>query len=307
MNALRRYLALIVAACVAFAIGIALGGGPLQGAAPVSDQSLRQHNGALADQVAALEAGQTFASAVSRVAAPGLLKGRLAHASVAVFSLPGVNASTSSGVSSAVQQAGGEVVVAARLSPGLVDPERRTYVDSLSTSAMKGLHDLRPTADNPYARFGALLARAYTGRSSNLRFDAEAMKIHDQIQGARLSSVAGSPPRRASLVIVLAAGDHGTDQRARAQDLIETALVTALVRGGDAVLVAAPATASAPGGLLSAVHALPDLTAKVSTLNVVDTVPGQIAVVYALADAADGTYGVYGTLPRGVTMPPGLG
>lgn len=307
MTALRHYVGLVVATCVALAVGIALGAGPLQGSTPVSDQSLSKDKAALADTVVSLEAGQTFGSAVSRVAAPSLLKGRLTNSSVAVFALPGVPDSTISGVSSAVQQAGGTVLVTARLSADLIDPHRKTYVDSLSTSAIKGLRDVHPTGAGPYARFGALLARAYTGHSSSLRFDAEAIRIHDQIQGAKLSSVASTPARRASLVIVLASGDHGTGQDTTARDVIETYLVTALAHGSQALLVAAPANASLPGGLLTAVHATPGLRHHVSTLNVVDSVPGQIAAVYALAGAANGTYGDYGTVQAGVAMPPGLG
>ena len=68
------------------------------------------------------------------------------------------------GVSQAVADAGGEVVISGHLTRALIDPAKKTYVDSVATNSLHGLKDLESSAALPtYGRIGALLARAYTG------------------------------------------------------------------------------------------------------------------------------------------------
>lgn len=309
MSTLRRYLAPLFACCVALAIGVALGAGPLQGTAgadstgePGSDTT------ALNDRIASLERGQSFRESLTRAVSGSLLTSRLDKASVTVVVLPDVSEDTVSGVEDSVRRAGGTVALTARVSAKLVDPAHKTYTASVAAASIKGLRDLSTVAPgDAYAQIGALLARAYVGSASDVAMDDEAVKIDSELRGAKLVSLGEVPRRRGSLVIVLAAGDHGRDDVTAASHVIELAVLSSLAAASDAVVVATPPTGSAPGGLLDAIstaHSLVD--DPVSSVNVVDGAAARIAIVYALAATADGTTEDFGVAGKTVTLPPGL-
>lgn len=308
MSMVRRYVFAFVAVCLAFAGGVALGNGPLQGTTPTSDDTASSAvTSRLSDQVAALRQDQAFSQALGQAAGPVLLSDELRNTSVAVFVLPGVATATVTGVLQAVTAAGGEVVIRGHLSPSLVDPGKKTYVDSVATNSMRGLKDLRSSAALPtYRRIGALMARAYTGGSRALAADNEATGIDAQLQGAKLVSLRDPLDRRASAVIVLADGDHGKADAVYAGHQIESQVVDALAGDCDGLLLAAPASASADGGLISAVTTSPDMTNAVATLNVVDTPAGQTASVAALRSALDGQPGSFGMVAGRPVLPPAL-
>ncbi len=309
MSTLRRYLAPLFASCVALAIGVALGAGPLQGTAGAdSTGGSGTHATALQDRITSLEGGQSFRESLTRSVSGNLLASRLDQASVTVVVLPGVSASTVSGVENSLAQSGATVAITARVAPKLVDPAHKTYTASVAATSIQGLRDLSTVAPGEaYAQIGALLARAYVGSGSDLTMDDEAVKIDSELRGAKLVGLDEDPHRRGSLVIVLAAGDHGRDDVTAATHLIEVELLSALADAADAVMVATPPTGTAPGGLLEAMrteHSLAD--APVSSINVADGAAADIAIVYALAATADGTTGRFGIEGRTVTLPPGL-
>jgi hypothetical protein len=254
---LRRYVFAFVAVCLAFAGGVALGNGPLQGTTHVHDNvSLANANSRLTDRVAALRQDQAFSQALGKAAGPALLQDQLKNTSVAVFVLPRVPAATVAGVTRAITAAGGQIVIRGHLTPTLVDPGKKTYVDSVATNSLHGLKDLASSAALPtYGRIGALLARAYTGSSDSLSVDDEATRIDAQLQGARLVSLHAALQRRASAVVLLAAGDHGGANAVYAAHQIELQVVDALAGDCDGLLLAAPAPSSQPGGLIAAANA----------------------------------------------------
>lgn len=308
MTALRRYVFAIVAVCVAIAAGIALGNGPLQGTTPVNHGvSLSQANSRLRDQVLALRQNQVFSQALAEASGPALLRGELTTVSVAVFVLPGVSRATVTGVTQAITSAGGEIVVSGHFRPILVDPAKKTYVDSVATNSLRGLEDLASSvALTTYAKIGSLIARAYTGPSDALAFDDEATGIDAQLRGARLLTLHAEPARRASAIVVLAPGDHGGTNAVYAAHQIELQLVDALAADGDGVLVAAPAESSQPGGLIAAINDAGTMKNAVATLNVVDTTAGQTASVAALSAAVAGQPGAFGMKGSVPVLPPAL-
>lgn len=307
MTALRRYVFALVAVCVAFAAGIALGNGPLQGSTGGDNRvSLAAANARLSDQVRTLRRTASFESALGSASRPALLNDRLTGTSVAVFVLPRVPAASVTAVSAALTGAGGEVVVVARVSPTLVDPGRKTYVDSVATSSLKGMADLKAAAAlSTYPRIGALLARAYTGSSDALAVDAEATRLDAQLRGAKLVTLQKPLQRRANAVVVLTPGDHGSAQSVYAAHHIEVQMLDALAARADGVLLAGPASASSAGGLIFDLHATSTAHA-VATLNVLDLPAGAVAAVGALAAAVagqPGAWGMRGTVPA---LPPGF-
>jgi Copper transport outer membrane protein, MctB len=309
VSMVRRYVFAFVAVCLAFAGGVALGNGPLQGTtAAINDGASVAHaNSRLSEQIAALRQDQAFSQALGKAAAPALLAGTLKDTSVAIFVLPGVAKTTVAGVSRAVAAAGGETVITGHLRPTLVDPGKKTYVDSVATNSLRGLKDLGSSATLPtYGRIGILLARAYTGSENRLSVDDEATHIDAQLQGAKLVSLHDPLHRRASAVIVLAAGGHGGGNAVYAVHQIESQVVDGLATDCDGLLLGAPASASAPGGLIDAVTTSPDMTNAIATLNVVDTPAGQTAAVASLVAALDGQPGTFGMKNGVPALPPPL-
>lgn len=308
MTALRRYLFVVVAVCVAFAAGIALGNGPLQGESGGDGSvSFAAANAKLGDEVRALRRAEAFDTALGSVSRPALLRGRLAGTSVGLFVLPGVSPGAVKALTTAVVTAGGDVAVVARLSASLVDPGKKTYVDSVATSSLEGAGDLKAAAAlSTYPRIGALLARAYTGSSDALAVDDEATRIDAQLRGAKLVSIAEPLQRRASAVVVLTAGDHGTEESVYAAHTIEVQLVDALAHGADGLLVAGPGPASSRGGLISDVHASTAMRTAVATLDVLDLPDGKLAAVAALAAAVNGQPGAWGMRGGAPAVPPGF-
>jgi Copper transport outer membrane protein, MctB len=189
----------------------------------------------------------------------------------------------------------------------LVDPGKKTYVDSVATNSLLGLKDLNSSAAlTTYRRIGILLARAYTGSRNKLAVDDEANRIDSQLQGAKLVSLHDPLQRRASAVIVLASGDHGRGNDVYARHPIESQVVDALATDCDGLLLAAPAPASQPGGLIDDVTGSREMTSAIATLNVVNTPAGQTAAVASLVaviDGQPGTFGMKGDVP---VLPPAL-
>jgi len=305
---LRRYAFAFVAVCLAFAAGIALGNGPLQKSAKVHDDvSLANANSRLVDRLGALRQEQAFSQAVGASAGGTLLAGALKNTSVALFVLPGVTPATVTGMRAEVTAAGGEIVIDAKLSATLVDPGRKTYVDSVATNSLRGLKDLHESAALPtYRRVGALLARAYTGSRDRLVVDDEATRIDAQLQGAKLVSLSGPLDRRASAVIVLASGVHGGSDAVYAVHQIESQVIDALATDCDGLLLGAPVLASQPGGLLDTVVNTTGMTNAISTINTVNTPSGQVAAIGALGAVIDGQPGNFGMDGPVAVLPPPL-
>lgn len=310
MTALRRHAVVLFAVCVALAAGIGLGTGLLaERADGTGEHSLRSSNAALRDRVADLRRSHAFTEEMTASLSPGLLDGRLAGRNVTLLVLPGVRSAVVDATREVVGQAGGTVAVEARIRRALVDPARKTYVDSVAASSSRDLTDLPVTTSaQTYDRIGALVTRAYAASAGRDRVDEEAAAIDSELQGAKLVHLDAEPLRRGSLVVVLADGHSGTDSHDMARTVILTSLVTQLASGSDGVVVAAPATASARGGVIDALAREKALaSSRVATLNVIDSAAGRTALVYALLAAAAGAPGHYGVTRDGeAVLPPGL-
>lgn len=308
MVTFRRYLFLLLVVCTALAVGIALGGGVLQGRLAAQEQTDSSRTTELRQTVASLRSAQLFDGAMSAATSPQILHDRLAGRTVALLVLPEVAESTVLAVTGALGQAGGTVTVTAHLSPDLLNPAKKTYVDSLADSSLKGRDALaRAAGAGTYERISALIARAYVGSGAETDFDNEAADIHAELRGARLVSSQEDPLRRGALVLVLAPEASGSSELTTASNLISTQLVRTLAAAGDGALVAGPPSSSSPGGLLRELTETRQVKAEpLSTLNVIDSPSGRLAAVYALGATADGQPGHYGTSTSGVLLPPGL-
>ncbi len=306
MIALRRVAFSLLAVCVAFAAGLALGNGPLQGS---NDQvDLTGANRSLATQVNDLRQAGAYDDALARATAPGLVKGRLTGRVVTLVVLPGVDPATVGSIRSLVATAGGQVAVTVHVATGLISVGRKVFVDSVGSDSIKGVAGLRRLQKTgTYARIGVLIARAYVAKSSGpSTFDPVASNVSDQLEGAGLVQTDQQPARRGSLVVMLDPGMAGQSSDLEATRVIERSILLALLRRSDGVVVASAARSDAPGGLVAAIITDSRLTA-VSTLDTLPSAAGKVALVYAVAATANGTTdGRYGTVGGRSVLPPGL-
>jgi Copper transport outer membrane protein, MctB len=307
VTALRRYLFGVLAVCTAFAIGVALGGGPLRG--NFVDVNANAHPSSAPGASASPAAGRSLRldGAIASAAGPRLLRNQLAHQTVTIVVLPKVPHSTVTGLVSAVDQAGGLPPVVVRLSPDLVDPAKKTYVDSVAASAAHNRSGVATSAGaGTYERMGAVLARAYVGTGSRTSFDAEASSIDAQLQGSRLVRLNEPPVRRGGLLLVVAPRTAERGQYAAAGRVIQAQLVTAMAGHVDGAVLMSPGlagggrvTAGWPRGLAAGV--------PLSTLNVAMGPASYVTAIYALINAAHGEPGDFGVFGAAVKLPPGLG
>ncbi len=303
MTLLRRNLFGFLAACTSLAVGIALGGGPLQGHFVDTGFNANSSGRSSAPRTNT-NAGLRLAGAVTSALSPWLLHNRLSGRSVAVFALPGVPATTVNGLVAAVQKAGGLTPVVAHLAPGLVDPRKKTYIDSVASGSLRHRPDISANAGHDtYSRMGAVLARAYVGRNASSTFDPESRGIDAELQGANVITLKQAPVRRGSLVVVLAPRTVTTGPYAAATRVIITLLVKALAQASDGAVLVAP---GAGRGRNRAAATRKHGGIPLSVVNVSMGSGGAVVAIYALTAAVNGHPGRFGVFGKAVALPPGL-
>jgi hypothetical protein len=305
MVSLRRVIFGLLAASVAFAAGVALGNGPLQGR---SDRAtLSADNIRLGQRLRELRAAGTYDDAFVTATSTGLVKGRLGNRVVTLVVLPGVPASTVSGVRADLAAAGARVATTLTVLPALIDSAKKVYVASVADNTMRGAPDLRSRASgDPYDAMGALVGRAYaTTAKSGSVFDKESVDIDAQLTGANLVRRTGSPVRRGSLVLVLDAGRHGRSAALRASRAIEGSLLSAVADRCSRLVVASTPGGDGRGGLLSAIRSQSAL-GSVATVNIIGTRAGRTAAILVLAATTGRTGGRYGVVSGKAVLPAAL-
>jgi 3D (Asp-Asp-Asp) domain-containing protein len=190
----------------------------------------------------------------------------------------------------------------------VLDPGHKTYVSSVATSSLEGAGDIPGSrTSDPYAKLGALLARAYVGRGEDIAIDDTATRIDSELEGAKLVAVDGRIERRGSLVILLASGSHGADVATDASSLIATTLIEGVVSASGGSVVATPPTGASAGGILATLAAHPDAAKlPLATVDISDGTVAQVATIYALSAASHGDGGDFGLTEDGVVLPPGM-
>jgi Copper transport outer membrane protein, MctB len=301
---LRYLLVTLSVVLFAFALGIALGGGPLQGPVRASLQSQVEavtdtdRDAALLRQRQALARSLRFDSAFTQAVAPDLLDGTLADRSVVVLALPGVSPSVTEGVVSDVTTADGQVTSVLRVGSELVDPTARPLVAELSKRLLPSLGDVEvPEGPSVYSRVGAVAARALvTTEDGGAAMDEPARSVFTTFRTAGLLH-GTEPPQRADTAIVLVPESPRHDAASAGRTTVMTELAAALDQAGDGVVVAGPPSAARPGGVLAGLRTAPLTADAVSTVDTASLRAGQLVTVLALAEQADGDTGHYGLGP----------
>jgi Copper transport outer membrane protein, MctB len=284
------------------ALGIALGGGPLQG--PVQG-TLRSQVEAVSDngsdevalmrQNRALQATARFDRGFAQALSGDLLDDQLGSSSTVVLALPGVPAALTKAVTDDLAEAGGSVTTTLQVGQQLVEPTARPLVDELSKRLLEDLDDVDvPDDASAYTRTGAVLSRALvTSSEGGEPMDDPARSVFNTLTTAKLLHGA-EPDQRANSVVVLLPETTHRQVASGGRGLILTELLAALDEASDGVLVAGPPSSAAPRGLLAYVRTSASTAEDVSTVDSVGSRAGQLVTVLALAEQVGGDVGHYG-------------
>ena len=315
MTGLRYSVLLASVVLFSLALGIALGGGPLQG--PVqgtlrSEVDVVGDSGpdpvALARRNQALQEASRYDQGFAAAMAPQLLEGRLTDRAVAVLSLPGVPQRVTKAVADDITAAGGTVTMTLGVGQDLVDPTARPLVQELSRRLLTDLDDVEVPSDaSSYTAAGIVTARALlTTTDDGYPMDDSARSVFNTLTTAKLLH-GPEPEQRAGAAVVLLPEAQRRTSASGGRSLILAELASAFDEASDGVVVAGPASAARPQGLLAAIRNTAPAAEEVSTVDATGTRAGQLATVLALAEQVTGTTGHYGSA-RGADalLPPGV-
>lgn len=271
---------------------------------PVLDGLRNLNSGLIGDKRAlqadkrALQDDVKTADDLVRAKTAELIGGRLQGRRVLLVAAPGSDGATVDQVSRAVADAGGTVSGRLQLQPSLFEPASTQLVEDLVAQVVPAGVDL--PEDSAVSRAAAVLAGALLTQGGAGDVDREAaqavVSAFAEADLAVLSEAGDGPPRVASLAVLVAAPapeEEPTEQdRATVDGLLDVAGELRARSAG--VVVAGPSEAASDGGLVRALRADAARDALVSTVDNADLAVGQVAVVLALREQADGGSGRYG-------------
>jgi hypothetical protein len=305
----RYHVVSLVAVLLALAVGIALGGGPLQ-RTPDDETSSGGDEQTLVSAQAAideLEEGTAFADDYTDRTAGDELDRALQGRAVTILTLPGADDAHVTELSEMVDRAGGTVTTEAVATEKLLDVGNRQLVSELASQmAASAETDLdMPDDVSGYEQMALLLAYALVaGKAGGDDLDGTGESVLAGLATADLLTVDGQADNRGSLVLVVAGEPFGSPDVREGAGTIVATFLAALDDRSDGVVLAGPVASSADDGLVSSVRADPTTADIVSTVDAIERTAGAVVAVLALQDEAKGKSGHYGTAdaPDG-TMP----
>lgn len=279
----RYHVVSLAASLLALAVGVVLGAGFLD----TPSSSSTDEDGvpvAVSDPAVA-----AFDSGYAGRTAPALLKDRLGGETVLIVTTPGANAADIKGVSTSLGEAGAEIVGQVGLTSKLLDPGGRQFAEGVAQQVGEGVPGISAEGDS-YARIGAVIARGLVaGKTAEV--DEAAISLRTAFVEGDLMSLDDDPEQRASLVVVVTGPRSSA---AKDQGVSIAGIAAALDASSKGVVVAGPASASEPDGILAVVRD-DDQARTLSTVDVVDSPAGRVVVALALAAESTGQSGQWGT------------
>ena len=300
----RYHVISIVAIFLALATGIVLGAGPLRG--PMGQQLVNaaeedRQDKQLRAQLDRADEQDDFQDAFAESVSASLLANRLDGRSVALVLLPGADQGIADGVADDIAAAGGSVTGRVQLQPDLLDPQNRQFVEGLASQVLEQVEEV-PSTDgaSSYELVGYSLARGFLSTEpQGAPVDSAAQTVAASYEEADYVTTDGDVERRAGLAVVVTA--EPAELEPGQQELV-TLLVQSLDTASGGVVVAAGAEGTTTDGYVAAIRDS-EAAQGVSTVNVADTVAGQVVTVLALVEQAGGSVGQYGTDAADGAMP----
>jgi hypothetical protein len=230
---------------------------------------------------------------------PYAVQDRLTGTTVALVSAPGVDSKLRKSLSATLQFSGATVTADVQLQPSYLDPAQDAELGALASELANPNRPL--PQGNGATQVAAELAQALLARPGH---HAESRTRVDQALSAlevgKFINVTGpAPTRPATLAVFLvpAPSTSVSATLAQAQNTELLSLATDLRASSTATVIGGPEPVpGVAGSTLAAARSDSTLTRLVSTVDFdsSDLAAGRIAVVLALANAADGTVGAYG-------------
>ena len=308
MITFRYHVISLVAVLLALAVGIALGGGPLQRTAGESATSDSESLVATQSRLNLLLETAGFADAYAEETAGQVLARALDGRAVTLLTLPGADDADAQQLTRMVGRAGGSVTARAAIDEKLLDVGERQLVSELATQLADSVGKAveMPADVTGYDQLAVLVAHALSSANDEGGAPDEAAEsILAGLETAGLITVTGDVGARGSLVLVLTGEPYGSpDDRQGAGSILST-LVSGLDQRSDGVVVAGPVESSAEDGLVGTVRADPATANEISTVDAVERTAGAVVAVLALRAEAGGTSGHYGTGAAGDGAVPG--
>ncbi|MDP0397148.1 copper transporter [Tsukamurella strandjordii] len=278
---------------IAFAVGIALGGGVLSRFTADGDirdlrsqvQDLEQRNDTLD---ARARAGDGFADA----AAPGALGRSLAGFPVLLVVAPDADGGDITQINRRVTQAGGTVAGTVRLTDALyADDQSERLRGTVDNAAPVGV-TLDAGQVDPRARAGDLIGSVLLGKGTAPAVSQGGTDALVTLRQAGFLAFDGPTVPGARAAIVVTGGAVAADHAAQGQGIGR--LAAGLSRHGDgSVLVGRTGSASGSGPIV-VVRQDQALAARLATVDDVDTTVGQVSTALALSQATRGEVRAYG-------------
>ena len=310
MITFRYHVVSLVAVLIALAVGIALGGGPLQRSGD-DGSATDDESQTLVSTQAELDLlldSAAFADAYADQTADALLRDGLDGRAITLLTLPGADDAHVSRLADMIDRAGGSVTARAAVGEKMLDVSNRQLVSELATqmadSAGKDVD--MPAGVTSYEQMGELLAHALvSGKAGGEPLDAAGESILAGLDTAELLAVTGNVDDRGSLVVVVAGKPFGSPDEREGAGSILSALTAVLDARSNGLVLAGPVASSAEDGLVGTVRADPTAANEVSTVDAVDRTAGAVVTVLALQAEAAGRSGHYGTGAAGDGAVPG--
>ena len=298
MITFRYHVISLVAVLLALAVGIALGGGPLQRSTSDSATGDSETLASTQSRLNLLLETTGFADAYAEETAGQVLDRTLDDRAVTVLTLPGADDADAQQLTRMVDRAGGSVTARAAIEEKLLDVGERQLVSELATQIADSVgKDVEmPSEVTGYEQLSVLVAHALsTGKDEGEATDEAAESILAGLETAGLLSVTGDVDSRGSLVLVLTGEPYGSADDRQGSGSILSTLVSGLDARSDGVVVAGPVEAGAEDALVGTVRADPATANEISTVDAVERTAGAIVAVLALRAETDGSSGHYGT------------
>ena len=298
----RYHLVTIIAIFLALAVGIVVGTTALNGA--ILDD-LRGRNASLIDdkrtlesEVRSLQSDVSAADGVALELAPRILSGALSGQRVLFVTTEGAPAGLVEELTPLLTEAGAAVGPQLRLQPDLLDETNAQLLDDLVAQVVPAGVEL-PQGE-PVDRAAAVLAAALLARPDAQPVESpDAQAVVSAFEEADLVELTeeGEQLLPSDLAVVLTgpAPDEALDDAAEAARESVLAVAAALDARAQGAVVAGPTGSTDEGAVLRAVRDDGTLDAQVSTVDNVDRAVGQVALVLALREQAEGRAGRYGT------------
>jgi hypothetical protein len=282
-------------------VGIVVGTAALNG--PVLD-GLRDRNAglisdkrALEGDVRGLQSDVETADDLVRTLSTDLVGGRLSGQRVLLVTAPGTEGRQAEQLTTVIEAAGGSVTGRLALQPALLDPGATQLLEDLVATVLPAGVQL-PTG-SAVGRAGAVLSSALLTRQGGSAVDREsAQQVVSAFAEAGLTELADAAetPAAATLAVLLTgpAPSEALDDEGKAA--LEALLDVAeqMQSRSNGLVVAGPSTSADEGGLVRALRADSGRDNVISSVDNVDRAVGQVAVVLALREQAQGGAGRYG-------------